>query len=142
LNIEKAKEIILTLLEKKGVTVNMNAIDMKDKIERVKQFTEKNYDKKISLEDVAELVFLSPKYFSRIFKEVTGIGFNDYKLEVKINRAKEMLENSGFNVDEIAYKIGYENPESFIRIFKKNTSHTPTEYREKIRKDNFNSSIQ
>lgn len=142
LNIEKAKEIIFTLLEKKGITENMNAIDMKDKIERVKQFTEKNFDKKISLEDVAGLVFLSPKYFSRIFKEVTGVGFNDYKLEVKINRAKELLEKSGFNVDEIAYKIGYENPESFIRIFKKNTNHTPTEYREKIRRNNYNNASQ
>ena len=40
LNIEKAREIIFTLLEKKGITENMNAIDMKDKIERVKQFTD------------------------------------------------------------------------------------------------------
>jgi two-component system, response regulator YesN len=134
LNIEKSKEIIKLLLEKKGITENIDAADIKEKIERVKLFTEKNYDKKISLDDAAKLIFLSPKYFSRVFKEIAGTGFNEFKLEIKLNKAKDFLEKSGYTVDEIAYKIGYENTESFIRIFKKTENCTPTEYRHKNKK--------
>ncbi len=134
LNPTKAKGIVETLLKSKGVINYENSDDIDHKIDRVKQFTEKNYHKKISLEDVSKLIFLSPKYFSRIFKEKTGMGFNDYKLNIKINKSKEFLINSGLNIDEIAYKMGYENSESFIRIFKKITNLTPTEFRDKHKK--------
>lgn len=134
LNPTKAKKIIETLLKSKGIINYENSDDIDHKIERVKQFTEKNYHKKISLEDVSELIFLSPKYFSRIFKEKTGVGFNDYKLNIKIDKSKEFLINSGLNIDEIAYKMGYENSESFIRIFKKITNLTPTEFRDEYNK--------
>lgn len=134
LNITKSKEIIEMLLKTSGVKKEFDDSDMENKIERVKQFTEKNYHKKVSLDDVANLIYLSPKYFSRVFKEYTGTGFSDYKLQVKIDKAKEMLETSTSNIDEISYKIGYENTESFIRIFKKITNNTPTEYREEYKK--------
>ena len=134
LNITKAKDIIEMLLKTSGVKKEIDDSDIKNKIERVKQFTEKNYHKKVSLDDVANLIYLSPKYFSRVFKEHTGMGFSDYKLQVKIDKAKEMLETSTSNIDEISYKIGYENTESFIRIFKKITNNTPTEYREEYKK--------
>lgn len=134
LNINKAKEIIETLLKSKGIINFDNGNSIDEKIERVKQFTEKNYHKKINLNDVSDLIFLSPKYFSRIFKEKTGMGYNDYKLNIKINKSKELLINTGLNIDEISYKMGYENSESFIRIFKKITNLTPTEFREKFKK--------
>ncbi len=134
LNPTKAKGIVETLLKSKGVINYENIDDIDHKIDRVKQFTEKNYHKKISLGDVSKLIFLSPKYFSRIFKEKTGMGFNDYKLNIKIDKSKEFLINSGLNIDEIAYKMGYENSESFIRIFKKITNLTPTEFRDKHKK--------
>ena len=134
LNIEKAKQIIETLLKNKGIINFDSGNNIDDKIERVKQFTEKNYHKKINLNDVSSLVFLSPKYFSRIFKEKTGMGYNDYKLSIKIDKSKELLINTGLNIDEISYKMGYENSESFIRIFKKITNFTPTEFREKFKK--------
>ncbi len=133
LNINKAKEIINTLLKTKGIINYEDSTDINDKIERVKQFTQKNYHKKVSLNDVADLVYLSPKYFSRVFKEKTGMGFNDYKLNIKISNSKELLINTNYNIDEISYKMGYENAESFIRIFKKLTKYTPTEYRNKFK---------
>lgn len=136
LNVNKAKEIIETLLKTKGVINYDDGGDINDKIERVKKFTQKNYHKKVSLNDVADLVYLSPKYFSRVFKEKTGMGFNDYKLNIKINNSKELLIKTNYNIDEISYKMGYENSESFIRIFKKITNYTPTEYRDKFKKNN------
>src|SRR5262249_9645180 len=84
-----------------------------------KQFIVRNYDKKVTLEHVAEQLCLSPKYFSRIFKEITSQGFNEYRLSVKIEQACELLKNTDFTVTEIAYRLGYQNLESFIRMFEK-----------------------
>ncbi len=101
------------------------------KIEQAKQFIERNFDKKITLQDVAGQVYLSPKYFSRIFKEIAGQGFNEYRLSVKIAQACELLKNSDYTVTEIANRFGYQNLESFIRIFEKMMKLSPTQYRHK-----------
>ncbi len=100
------------------------------KIERAKNFLKTNYDKKVSLKDVAGELCLSPKYLSRVFKEKTGKGFNDFRLQVKIQAAQEILMSRQSSVQEIADKLGYKNLESFIRIFKKLTGSTPTAFRE------------
>jgi len=104
------------------------------KIEQAKQFIERNFDKKTTLEDVAGQLCLSPKYFSRIFKEITGEGFNEYRLSVKSTHACALLKNSDYTVTEIANRLGYQNLESFIRMFEKMMKLTPTQYRHKNQK--------
>lgn len=98
-------------------------------VDKIKYFTEKNYHKNISLHDVAESVFLSPKYISRLFKEKEGMGFHDYKLKLRIDKAKELLQTTALTVNEISYKVGYANVESFVRVFKKVTGNTPGSFR-------------
>jgi len=132
ININKTKEIIERLLDKKnGEDINIGGI--KGIIERVKKFAERNYHKKVCLKDAASAVFLSPKYLSRVFKQNTSMGFSEYKLGIKIAKAKELLQNTEYNIEQISDKTGYENIESFTRIFKKMTGYTPTEYRENAR---------
>jgi two-component system response regulator YesN len=104
------------------------------KIEQVKSFIERNCFKKISLNDAAQSVYLSPKYLSKIFKQHAKVGFSEFKLKIKIDKAKELLLKSALNINQISDKLGYENPESFIRQFRKFTQCTPTEYRKKMRK--------
>ncbi|MCB4791548.1 MAG: response regulator [Elusimicrobia bacterium] len=103
----------------------------KSKVERVRRFLEKNFDKKVCLSDAASAIAVSPKYLSRLFKDVLNIGFNEYRINNKIEKAKEWLENSEYNVDEIAYKLGYENTGSFIKTFKMAAKCTPSEFRQK-----------
>jgi len=129
--IDKMKSSIDNLLEAKGKKGPIEATDMTGKIAKVKNFAERNWDKKVSLKDAAQAVYLSPKYLSRLFKESTGIEFSEYKLGIKIKRAKELLLSTGYNIDQIADKVGYQNIESFIRIFKKLTGSTPSAYRKK-----------
>jgi two-component system response regulator YesN len=100
-------------------------------INKIKYAIEKNFHKNISLKQASEIVCLSPKYISRIFKEHTGVGFNEYKLELKVTRAKELLQGTDLNINQISDRIGYMNVESFIRIFKRITGYTPTSYRNK-----------
>ncbi|MBN1409352.1 MAG: helix-turn-helix transcriptional regulator, partial [Spirochaetales bacterium] len=82
-----------------------------------------------------KIIFLTPKYLSKIFKEQTGKCFNEYKLDVKMKYAKELLQNTGYNIDQIAYKLGYKKSESFIKIFKKFSHLTPTEFRRQMKKN-------
>jgi YesN/AraC family two-component response regulator len=103
------------------------------KLHRVMRFLDRNYDRRVSLKDAAELVGLSPKYLSRLFKEKVGIGFNDYRLKVRMEKAVELLETTDYSVAEISYKLGYENPESFARLFSKVAGSTPSEYRAEAR---------
>jgi YesN/AraC family two-component response regulator len=118
------------MLEKKGRKGPVELTDINSRIEKVKVFLERNWDKKVTLKDAAGKVFLSPKYLSRVFKKQTGESFNEFKLKVKLNRAGEMLKESGLTVQQIAYELGYMNIESFIRIFKKFNGLTPGQYRE------------
>lgn len=111
-----------------------SAINMEEKVKRVKDFIRRNVLRKVTLKDAAGIVFLSPKYLSRIFKEYIGKGFNEYKLELKIEEAKNLLAKTGYNVEQVADKLGYGNPESFIRQFKKITKKTPTEFRKGIKR--------
>jgi YesN/AraC family two-component response regulator len=129
LDVEATREVIEKFLANKKGRPDSDAMDIKTKLEHVKEFIKRNVLKKITLKDAAAAVYLSPKYLSRIFKEQTGEGFNEFKFAVKTEEAKNLLLNTGYNINQISDKLGYENPESFIRQFKKITKKTPTEFR-------------
>ncbi len=122
-------EAIERLLKAKNGRDKIDECDIKGKMEHVKRFIERNYHKMVSLDDAAVVAGISPKYLSRAFMEAAGIGFNEYKTKIKIEKAKEWLETSGYDVNQIASKLGYQNVESFIRAFKKYTRSTPSHYR-------------
>jgi len=103
-------------------------------IERAKAMIEKNFEKKMTLENCASILCLSPKYLSRIFKKQAGLGFMDYKNKVRLKAAKEMLTKQKMNINQIAYQLGYKNAESFLRMFYKSVKMTPSKYRKKFAK--------
>ncbi|HQQ05540.1 MAG TPA: response regulator [Candidatus Omnitrophota bacterium] len=129
LDIDKTKEIIERLLQARRGESDAAACGRDGKIGKVKRFIERNAQKKVTLKDAAQAVFLSPKYLSRIFKQETGMGFNEYKLKLMIERAKDLLAGTGFTISQISDRLGYQNAESFIRIFEKMTGMAPTRFR-------------
>lgn len=131
LDIEKTKETIERILMSKKGDDAPETSDIKGKIERIKRFVEINCYKKVSLTDAARAVYLSPKYVSRIFKKYTKQDFSEFKLKMKIEKAKELLTKAGYNVNLTSDKLGYENPESLIREFKKLVGYTPAEYKKR-----------
>ena len=100
-------------------------------MQRIQRFVDRNYVKGPTLKQVAEKVLLSPKYLSRKFKRETHQTFSAYKIKLKIERSKKLLRETSLGVAQIAYEVGYENAESFMKIFKKILGCTPTEYRQK-----------
>lgn len=92
-------------------------------------FIHTNFERDISLGDIAGFVFLSPSYFTRAFKEETGMSPINYLLKVRIERAKELLEDTGLKISDIALNIGFSNQQRFNEMFKKFTKFTPLQYR-------------
>ncbi len=101
-----------------------------DIIRTAKKYIEDHFDKDISLDDVSRVVNISPYYFSKVFKEESGLNFIEYLTNIRIDKAKELLENSNLSIKEICVSCGYTDPNYFSRSFKKNVGVTPTEYKE------------
>lgn len=82
-----------------------------------------------SLGELAFLAGLSRTYFSPVFKEVAGMGIQDYLIRTRINKAKDLLSNINLTIKQIAYEVGFRDPNHFSRTFKKETGITPTNWR-------------
>ncbi|MNI20483.1 HTH-type transcriptional regulator YesS [compost metagenome] len=98
-------------------------------IQFVMKTLETQYSDDISLDLIAEKLDMSSTYLSVYIKEKTGTNFSEHMNRIRIQKAKELLVNSGLSVQNIGEQIGYRNVTSFIRMFKKVTGETPGEYR-------------
>jgi YesN/AraC family two-component response regulator len=89
-----------------------------------------HYTGMISLQDAADHVGVSKNYFSELFKKVTGQNFIDYLIEIRLNRAKELLATTSLKVYEVAEHSGFNDVKHFSKLFKKQTRMSPAEFRE------------
>jgi len=89
-----------------------------------------NYSEKISLDQIAENMYLSPFYISRIFKSETGDTPIRHLINIRLEKAKELLEN-GFDgsIQEVAAKVGYDDVYHFSKLFKKRFGMPPSKIR-------------
>ena len=95
---------------------------------KAKQFINQNYNKDISLFTVADHVQLNAMYFSRFFKAQTGVTFIDYLIDVRMNRAIELLKTRKYTGMEICREVGYQSYSYFINVFKQTTGYSPKEF--------------
>lgn len=91
-------------------------------------YIRENY-RDITLNRVADKFHYTSEYTSKFIKQTSGKTFSELLTEVRLNHAANMLKNTNLTVGDIAYDIGYENPETFIRNFKKKYKKTPAVYR-------------
>jgi transcriptional regulator GlxA family with amidase domain len=102
-----------------------------DLIKKAQDFIEKNYQEKISVDQIASLLALSRRNLERRFRKATGNSIVEYIQRVKIEAAKLSLESSRENVNDAMYKVGYSDPKAFRVSFKKITGLSPMQYRNK-----------
>lgn len=121
-----AEELIKRLDEKKNHVHH-------ELIEKILVFIKENIDKDITLETIAEKVYMHPTYLSRICKTITGIGLGEQIVTTRIERAKELLVQTNDNINDISVKVGYTHPRAFYRIFNDYTGFTPGDYRKYMR---------
>lgn len=97
--------------------------------ERVLQYIQAHFNEDLTLNTIAEKLYLNPGYISRTVKEQTGKNCTDIIAELRIQRAVWLLENTRLYVYEVAEQVGYKNLKYFYRIFKKYTGKAPKDYR-------------
>ena len=123
-------EFFSSVMSEKDIKNGRNYVD--DAINIIKY----NYDKNISVETIAEKIFVNPSYLSRLFKAEKKISIKEYILQKKIERAKMLLERENVSVKLVANSVGFTDSLYFSRIFKKKTGFSPLEYKSKsISKD-------
>ncbi|HEY4147688.1 MAG TPA: helix-turn-helix domain-containing protein [Chitinophagaceae bacterium] len=100
-------------------------------IKKAQEFIETNFQEKITVDQLASMLTLGRRNLERRFKKATSNTVVEYMQRVKIEAAKISLESSRDNVNEVMYKVGYTDPKAFRITFKKITSLSPVQYRNK-----------
>lgn len=98
-------------------------------VAEAKKYIQENLERDVMLSDTAKHCHVSTSYLSRLFVQETGESFSVYVCRVKIDRAKEWLEEDEWSVSDIGYRLGFHETGYFIKIFKKNAGMTPGMYR-------------
>ncbi len=101
-------------------------------VKKAQYFMEKKFTESISVESLAADLGLSQRHFMRRFKMATGDSPLLYLQRIRIESAKLLLEKTMQSIDEITQQVGYEDPNSFRKLFKKNTGLSPNEYRNRF----------
>ena len=104
-------------------------------VKQAQDFIETNYQEKISVDQLANLIALGRRSFERRFKKATSNTVAEYIQRVKVEAAKKELEASRKNVNEVMYELGYSDIKAFRTTFKKITGLSPIAYRNKYSKE-------
>lgn len=102
------------------------------RVEKVMEYINSNFDKQVTLAEVARIANMTEVSFSRFFKSRTGISFIDSLIEIRLGHASRKLIDTTEGVAELAYNCGFNNISNFNRIFKKKKGCTPKEFRENL----------
>lgn len=101
---------------------------------RAQEYIEKNYQDRLSVEELSKVATIGRRTFERRFKQATYNTVLEYVQRVKIEAAKRLFESSRKNINEVMYEVGYADIKAFRDLFKKLTGLTPVEYRGKYHK--------
>lgn len=109
---------------------NLSDIRHKDIIFKAVDYIRRNYQARITLEEVAGHVFLNPSYFSKIFKSEMKCNFVSYVNKIRITVSKNLLMDLSIPLADVSGLVGFEDQSYFTKVFKKSTGITPGKFRE------------
>ena len=122
----QAGALPVVFYEEQPDTLTMQAV------RTVEQIIRTEYGTPLSVDEIAERVYLSPSHISRMFKKQTGETILDYLQSVRMSKALELLREPGYKIHEIADLTGYGNASYFGMVFRKFYGETPGKYRERL----------
>lgn len=126
-----ALQQILLLLNRQLLEVDGPGSTARAEIERAVHFFNENYNQNIVIEDYVRQRHMSISWFIRGFKRYTGLPPMQYILSLRLANAKSLLEETDYNISEIAAIVGFDNPLYFSRLFRKQHGVSPAQYRKK-----------
>jgi len=121
---ERLDYVIDKVGEKNDDESTVNSLIVRKAINYIKEY----YSDKISLEEIADGMNITPEYLSRLFTKELRKSFSDHLKEFRIEKAKELLTNKKMKIYEIAEKVGYSDSKYFCKVFKEYTGMAPKEY--------------
>jgi len=120
------------LIEEAGKNVVISSSYKELYIKKSLQFVEANYSRKLYISEMAKSVGLNKNYFSAFFKENIGVTPQQYIIKFRINKACELMSNSGLTISDISRSVGYDDTLGFSKVFKKEKGMSPKSYRENL----------
>lgn len=105
-----------------------------DRQEKIASYIGANYNKRISLQEMAEYLYMSVPYLSKYIKKQFGMNFSDYVSDVRLFHAMDDLLYTDSTITSVAIDNGFPSTNAFNELFKKRYNSTPTEYRKKMRR--------
>jgi len=116
----------ISLLEK---NFDLNPQTSHREIETVKKYIYEHYNEELSTELLAEKVYMAPSYLSHVFKKETGQNLSKFIKALRMEKAKQMLEETHNKIVNISYAVGYPNVSYFCRSFRAYFGESPEQYR-------------
>ncbi|WP_375433887.1 GlxA family transcriptional regulator [uncultured Hymenobacter sp.] len=104
-------------------------------VKKAQTYIEDNYQEKITIDQLADMLALGRRNLERRFKKATANSVVEYIQRVKVEAAKNSLESSRENVNEVMYNVGYTDPKAFRVTFKRITGLSPMQYRSKYNRE-------
>lgn len=109
---------------------NTNNVNRQTKlIGEIKAYIHANADRRITVNEIAKNFKYNTGYLSRVFKKEAGISIQEYIISERIKYAKAYLLNTTFPIKEVAILCGFDDDNQFVKFFKYNSTHSPTQYR-------------
>lgn len=130
-NIEELESETINMIEAHEIFSNKDNNIQNNVVKEVIDIINKEYMTDISLDYIADKVYLSPSYLSYLFKISTGMSFIKYLTEYRLNEATKLLDNTNMKVVDIGNNVGYGNLSYFCMLFKNHFGVTPAKYRER-----------
>lgn len=100
-----------------------------DPVMKARTWIKENINQKIAIKEISDHVYMNPTYFCEVFKKQTGKTILDYITDVRLEKARELLLDTDYNVGKISKLIGYQDTKYFSRLFKQKWGHLPSEYK-------------
>lgn len=132
----KIQSVHLQAEEEKKMDGEEEELSSNDKnaaiIKEIKNYIHENYQKDISMQDVAREMSYSEAYFCKLFKNSFNVNFTTYLTNIRVREAKKLLKDPRINIKDIGIAVGYSDSNYFTKVFKRTVGKNPSEYRGKF----------
>lgn len=141
LNESQTREQYILTLEKHNekelpaepVNLRPAALNSSDYLNQIKKLIDDNFMEDITIENMAETLYLSPQYICRVFKKEMGITINQYRTQCRMMRAAALIRNTDLQILYICNEVGYSDIKYFNKLFKEQFGMLPHKYRKLLR---------